>query len=250
MVRLFFGFYGQSGLSKYQITATNVGSYRTCEFGNYKLNKSSPWAQISSDYAYGNWILCNARDGISFSKEYTDQSNTLSFKISSDVQLSIRVLSIYLVEQYAQKMGETIIPICGRPDIPYGVMIYTVEENFRYNMNCKNKFVQIGNNQNKNLTIDCIVTSKWNRKPPECLPKSYCPMLVKSDENNLSSVASYVYVYYRNIQIWYAIEGTKAALECQDRKNLSITCLSDGQWSKDCNGRGNLTYSKIFNDFY
>ncbi len=117
-------------------------------------------------------------------------------------------------------------------------------------MNCKNEFVQIGDTQNKKLTIDCIVTSKWDGEPPECLPKSHCPKLVESDENNLSSVASYVYVYYQNTQIWHAIEGTKAALECQDRKDLNITCLSDGQWSKDCNGRGNSTYSKFFDDFY
>jgi hypothetical protein len=99
-------------------------------------------------------------------------------------------------------------------------MIYTVVENFRYNMSCKNEFVQIGDTQNKKLPMDCTVTSEWDEKSPECLPKSQCPELVESNENNLSSVASYVYVYYQNNKKWHAIEGTIAALECQDGKNV------------------------------
>jgi hypothetical protein len=201
-------------------------------------------------FANGFWYICHAQDRISFNKEYINPSNTLSFKISSDVQFSLRSIGIYLVEKYAQKMGQEIIPICGRPDIPYGVVIYTVVENFRYSMSCKNEFVQIGDIQNKKLSMDCTDASKWNGKSPECLPKSQCPELVESNENNLSSVASYVYVYYQNTEKWHAIEGTIAALECQDGKNLNIKCLSDGQWSEDCNGRGNLRYSKIFDDFF
>jgi hypothetical protein len=124
MIRLVIGTDVNEHL-KLAISSINVGSYRTCKIGNYKLIESSPWAEKNQLFPQGNWLLCNAQDRKSFNEEYTHQSNTLSFKISSDDLFTLRDLGIYLVEQYAQKEGETIIPICGRPDIPYGVMIYT-----------------------------------------------------------------------------------------------------------------------------
>jgi hypothetical protein len=210
----------------------DVGTYKRCNFIANKIKNETVWKNIYTVSTSHPWIICESDTSENFYKP----STYISFDISSETSISLKDIGIYLVEPYG--IGQSIEnPLCGKPDIPYGVNDYIIDDQTTHAMNCRDNFLQFRDTKNQNHTISCDFNSKWDKTKPECVPKISCPKF-KSGINSLLNVSSYEYAYYQNNKTWYLIEGSKANLSCQNNKNIAATCREDGQWDKDCTGRG------------
>jgi hypothetical protein len=211
-----------------------IGQNRKCEYFSDSDPASTIW-KGQKDFTLGHWYLCNARE------EFKNPSNQILFAIESSTSaLSMTGLGIYLVEEFIDEKGD---PVCGTPDIPYGVFNYVIKENFEYEMNCGNGFLQLNDSRNTNHTMQCNFGSNWIGDKPVCYPQKRCLNLEK--ENNLLDVVSYELVYYQDQSTYFSIENTKANVICKnesDAKTFSetMTCLSNGQWSNSCPRKGKL----------
>jgi hypothetical protein len=212
-----------------------ISENRECKFFSESDPASTIWKEQREDFSQGSWYLCNER------KEIINPSNQILFAIESTTSIfSLTSLGIYLVEEFIDENGD---PLCGTPDIPYGVFNNVIKENFEYKMNCGERFLHLNDSKNTNHTMKCNFGSKWTGDEPVCYPQKRCSNLEK--ENNLLDVVSYELVYYQDQSTHFAIENTKANVICKneaDATNFSntMTCLSNEQWNNSCPRKGKL----------
>jgi hypothetical protein len=230
LIQISYDLGGDNVTQSHKITKLNVSPYRICK--NIQIDSYPPKYPKRNDF-FEEWFVCEPQDFKAFKEELTDMSKKISFAIESEFSFSIYNVEIYFVEQFTRNKR----PICGKPDIPPGVSVQPIEDQYSYEMSCNKGFLQLNSNSNKSNEITCDYNMKWKGIMPQCYPSKFCPKF-EIGQNNFVKVHSYQNVYYQNYSKWYAIEGTEALIECGQNGtkpyNLSVVCDRNMQWRSNC----------------
>ncbi|KPM03130.1 hypothetical protein QR98_0015600 [Sarcoptes scabiei] len=219
--------------NEFDVVNVNTNQFRNCvRVANHSV---SPWMFNSTRFDY--WYFCRPKSEIDLANEVTKMTNIIRIETKSDTTIEYDLATLILAESYINENNYSD-PICGLPEVPFGMEARVINDQTRYAFSCSKNFERADNFGGDHHIIRCSFDNRWSGQLPNCRPTQKCSKFsLENEKNDDRNVEVYKYdrVFYLNETEWIPITGTQAFFRCKDETNIfvgkDIRVCENGEWT-------------------